>query len=251
MSDPASLLVKDVASAFGGRVNVVTEEYGNSEMARRFGVRRYPVVFVDDVLVARPKDFGFRGPDETGDGLYVPWNDAANQQRFKADLKRFVARRLAGETVQGVDPESVRAEGAAPEDGPATLPPLTLTDVRGQPIDLRTMGERAVIVELWATWCPPCRSTLAWLDTLQRERGDRLTVLAIAVDSKAEDVSKMVDELQPSYRVVMGTPEVLAPFGAVAAVPKLFVFDPSGSRARVFYGAPPDLHEQVEVVIGK
>ena len=47
------MLVKDVAKEFDGKVKVVVEEYGNSPMATRFGVRRYPVVFVDDVLVGR------------------------------------------------------------------------------------------------------------------------------------------------------------------------------------------------------
>ncbi|CAN5876778.1 hypothetical protein BH18ACI5_BH18ACI5_03600 [soil metagenome] len=56
-------------------------------------------------------------------------------------------------------------------------------------------------------------------------------------------------ELKPSYEVVIGTPETLAPFGAVAAVPKLFVFDAAGSRAGVFYGAPPDQHDKVQRLI--
>ena len=44
----------------------------------------------------------------------------------------------------------------------------------------------------------------------------------------------------------MGTPEVIKAFGAVAAVPKLLVFDRHGQRAQVLYGAPPDLHQQIE-----
>ena len=42
-------------------------------MATKFGVRRYPVVFVDDVLFARPKDFGFGNKEDISGGLYVPW----------------------------------------------------------------------------------------------------------------------------------------------------------------------------------
>ena len=37
------------------------ENYGASELAKRFGVTRYPAVFVDDILVATPNDFGFYG----------------------------------------------------------------------------------------------------------------------------------------------------------------------------------------------
>ena len=70
-----------MAGEFSGRVTVVTEEYGNSPTATRFGVRRYPVVFVDDVLVARPKDFGFAGPEDVGAGRYVPFRGATGDVR--------------------------------------------------------------------------------------------------------------------------------------------------------------------------
>ena len=225
---------------------MVTEEYGNSPMATRFGVRRYPVVFVDDVLVARPKDFGFAGPDDKSPGLYVPWRDRSSQERFKADLRRIVQRRLQGERVEGLNPDDVRA---GPEDGPVILPPLAATAYGGRALKPDAFTGKVVVVEIWATWCPPCRSTLAWLDELKRTHGDRIAVVAIAIDSPAADIAGVVGELKPSYDVVIGTPELLSPFGAVAAVPKMFVFDASGRRVQVFHGAPPDQHEKVGSIV--
>ena len=238
------MLIKDVAAEFGTRVKVVTEDYGNSEMAKRFGVRRYPVVFVDDVLMARPKDFGFGGTEDVSKGLYVPWKEPANQERFKTDLRSMVTQRLRGEKVAGVAAEGLSGEDAA--DGPEALPALTLRDINGQTLSADQLSGRVVLVEMWATWCPPCRSTLQWLKTIQQQHKDRLTVVAIAVDSKLEDVQKLMSALQPGYHVVMASPEVLEPFGPVAAVPKMFLFDTAGKRAQVFYGAPTDLHEQVD-----
>jgi hypothetical protein len=49
----------------------------------------------------------------------------------------------------------------------------------------------------------------------------------------------------------MGTPEVIKAFGAVAAVPKLIVYDAQGRRSRDIYGAPPDLHQQIEEAVKK
>jgi thiol-disulfide isomerase/thioredoxin len=231
-------------------VKVVVEEYGNSPMATKFGVRRYPVVFVDEVLVARPKDFGFGGSDDVSGGLYVPWLEPANQRRFKDDLRRTVVRRLAGEAVAGLNIADVATDTEASE-GAATLPALALKDIAGAAIDPARLSNRPVIVEMWATWCPPCRTTMAWLPSLQKKYGDRATIIAIAVDSKPKDVRKMAGSFKPNYPIVIGTPEVIKAFGAVAAVPKLLVYDGHGRRSSVLYGAPPDLHQQIEAAVKK
>src|SRR5262245_23658846 len=217
-------------------------------MATRFGVRRYPVVFVDDVLVARPKDFGFGGAEDVSGGLYVPWLEPSNQRKFKDDLRRTVTRRLTGETVGGLNVADVATEEDASE-GPPVLPSLTLRDITGATIDPARLANRPVVVEMWATWCPPCRSTMAWLPSLQKKYGNRATVVAIAVDSKPEDVKKMAASFKANYPIVMGTPDVIKAFGAVAAVPKLIVYDARGRRSKVLYGAPNDLHDQIEAAL--
>ena len=240
------MLIKDVASELGDRVKVVTEEYGNSPTAQKWGVRRYPVVFVDDVLVARPKDFGFTGEDDKSKGLYVPWRDPASQQRFKADLRRMVELRLKGEYVAGLNVDDVRTDAAVVSDGPAGIPTLDMATIAGQSLNAKTLDGKVVIVEMWATWCPPCRSMMAWLNQLKTKYGDRVEVIAVAVDSPEADVTKFAGEMKASYHVVQGTPQIISQFGDVAAVPKLFVFDRSGRRIQTFYGAPPDLHEKIE-----
>ena len=242
------MLVRDIAKEFGSSVSVAIEEYGDSAMAKKFGVRRYPVVFVDEVLFARPKDFGFGGKEDVSGGLYVPWLDPPNQKRFKDDLRRTVSRTLRGEAVAGLNVADVTSEAEAAE-APAEMPSLPLTDTRGMVISPESLKGRPVVIEMWATWCPPCKSTMAWLNTLQTKYGNRATVIAIAVDSTPDDVDKVIATLKPDYRIVMGTPEVIKAFGAVAAVPKLLIYDAQGKRAKVLYGAPPDLHKQIETAV--
>ena len=237
-----------MAKELGPRVRVSIEDYGDSAMAKRFGVRRYPVVFVDDVLFARPKDFGFGGKEDVSGGLWVPWLEPANQRRFKDDLRRTAERRLAGESMKGLDVADVTSEADASE-GPPTLPTIELKDIDGRVIPASALTGRPVVVEMWATWCPPCKSTMSWLKSLQAKYGSRATVVAIAVDSAPEDVTKLVAAMKPNYRIVMGTPVVIKAFGAVAAVPKLLIYDSSGRRAKVLYGAPPDLHEQIDAAV--
>src|SRR4029077_15738603 len=130
-----------------GESNVVGKESATSPRATKFGVRRYPVVFVDDVLVARPKDFGFGGADDVSGGLYVPGLDPVSQRRFKDDLRRAVARRLAGEQGGGLNVADVTAEVDASEGAP-TMPSLELRDISGAIIDPSRLMNRPVVVEM-------------------------------------------------------------------------------------------------------
>jgi len=58
------LLVQEVASRYPGQATFVTENFGASKLADRFGVKGYPAVFVDDILVAAPREFGYFGEVE-------------------------------------------------------------------------------------------------------------------------------------------------------------------------------------------
>ncbi len=227
---------------FGGRARFVVENYGASELARRFGVKRYPAIFVDDVLVATPKDFGFYGKGEgAGDGRYTPLKSAASHERFRSDLSRMIQLLIEGQK------DAARAAAPAP-DAPelAALPAFTLTDLDGRPITREDLAGRVVLVEFWATWCPPCRGTLHWLGELKRRYGDRAVVLAVAIESEEADVRRLAAELDLPLRWAMGSPELARAFGDVSAVPTLFVFDARGQAAGSYFGAPPELHASAE-----
>ena len=108
----------------GGAARFVVENYGDSVLAKRFGVKRYPAIFVDDVLVATPRDFGFFGKGEgKAEGRYAPLKSAASHERFRADLARMLRLVLAGDT------QAARALAAPADSGPvAALPAVTLVD---------------------------------------------------------------------------------------------------------------------------
>ena len=197
-----------MAQEFEGKVRFVSENYGDSKLAKRFGVTRYPAIFVDDVLAATPDDFGFYGKD------------------------------------------AARAAAApAPAATIAEWPAVTITDLDGRSVDRSTLAGRPVVVELWATWCPPCRGTLGWLGDLKKRYGDRLVVVAIAVQSEEPDVRKLVSELKLPFVFAIGTPELVRAFGDVSAVPTLLLFDGTGRAGPTYYGAPPTLHADAEAAL--
>jgi thiol-disulfide isomerase/thioredoxin len=230
------LLVRQVVDGFGGRVKLVVENWGASAIAVRLGVRRYPAVFVNESLFASPQDLGFFGDAKSG--RYTPWRDPANHERFRADLAALLGRVLAGEKAE--------APAATPETSLAAFPEFTAADLEGRPIDRAALLGRPVLVEFWATWCPPCRATLGYLSELKRRHGERLAILTVAVESEEKDVRELVPKVAAGLPVVIGTPELAMKFGNILAVPTLLLFDGEGKARAAFYGAPPDLHEQVE-----
>lgn len=234
-----------MVQGFAGQARFVSENYGDSALARRYGVTRYPAIFVDDVLVATPKDFGFFGRGEGPDvGRYAPLKSAASHDRLRADLTRMVTLLLAGKK------EEARAQATPAGAGEiAALPAFTLTDLDGRPLSRDDLAGRPVVVEFWATWCPPCRGTLGWLGGLKKRYGERLVVVAAALESEEADVKRLAGELGLPFRFAMATPEVARAFGDISAVPTLFLFDGEGKTVGVFYGAPPTLHEEAEAKI--
>ncbi len=226
----------------GGRARFTVENYGDSQLARRSGVTRYPALFVDDVLVVTPKDLGFFGKGEGPDGgRYAPLKSAASHERLRADLRRMIDLVLAG--------KKDAARALAPTEGgggPARLPSMSITDLDGRTITAADLAGRTVLVEIWATWCPPCRSTLAWLGELKKQHGDHLLIVTLAIESDESAVRKIANDSGLPLFWAMGTPELIRSFGDVGSVPTLLLYDRKGKAAGRFYGAPPDLHARVE-----
>lgn len=230
-----------MAAKYPGRVNFVSENFGASKLADKFGVKGYPAVFVDDVLVASPREFGFFGEVE-GSGRYAPWRNEASQAKFRTDLARMIDLILAGRK-DVVNREHATESGELRQI--STLPAISLSDLAGKPIAPDDLRGRVVLVEFWATWCVPCRSTLEWLGALKQKYGDRIAILTLAVESPEDQVRKMADSFSHDLRWAIADAATAQAFGDITSVPTMFVFDRSGKSARVLYGAPPGLHEDV------
>jgi thiol-disulfide isomerase/thioredoxin len=235
------LLAKAVVHGYGERAEFVEENFSESGLARKFGIKFYPAVFVNEVLIAKPSDFF---GNQTG--RYIPWREPKNQEKFRADLTRMIeiAFKGGGELAKlGVAPD------AAAPSSIVELPAFSLTDLTGKAINPKSLLGKVSVVEFWAEWCPPCRGTLAWLGETHRRLGDSVNVLGIAVESEEANIRSMVQTMNLSYPIAMGSPQVALQFGDILSVPTLFVFDRKGKTVQVFYGAPPDLHEQVATAI--
>ncbi len=228
--------MREVVDRYKGRVAYKVENWGESALAERMGIERYPVVFVDEAVFAAPRDMGFYGTGETS-GRYTPWRDPANHARFRDDLVKLLDRVLAGEALP-------QAGKPAAEPALAKLPAFSITGLDGKPLSHADLAGKAAIVEFWATWCVPCRTTLPFLGKLASENPD-LRVVAVAVESEEKDVRAAAAAFPSAMTVGLGSPEIARAFGDLTAVPTTFVVDRDGKIVSVVYGSPPDVEERL------
>lgn len=116
-------------------------------------------------------------------------------------------------------------------EDPAPAPPLRLEDIDGVEHDLAHLEGRLVLVNFWATWCPPCRREMPSLERLYRQFRERgLTVLAVDVGEDMDTVFAFTGQLDPAptFPLLLDTDSRAAQDWGVKGLPTSFVVDPEG-----------------------
>jgi thiol-disulfide isomerase/thioredoxin len=82
---------------------------------------------------------------------------------------------------------------------------FVLEDMSGAKVDLAKFKGKPLIINLWATWCGPCRLEMPQLVDLQTEFKDKgLTIVGISVDDTADDIRKFAAEYKVTYPMLVG-----------------------------------------------
>lgn len=123
---------------------------------------------------------------------------------------------------------------------PEVAPPLQAQDLSGKPVNKENWAGKVVLVNFWATWCPPCREEIPELLALKKEYKDRLEIVGISEDDDPpEDVLKFARQKGMTYPVVMATPELVEAYGGVPALPTSFLIDTQGRVVQKHSGLYP------------
>jgi glutathione peroxidase-family protein len=142
-------------------------------------------------------------------------------------------------------PVNPAAPAPAPASAMATLPATVLDAelkaVNGAPIKLANYSGKVLVINLWATWCGPCRSEIPELVKLYREfRPQGLEIVGLSTENpeaSAEGVRQFVSDFSMNYRVGWATADVaLALMNNRNAIPQSFVISRDGRVLTRFVG---------------
>jgi peroxiredoxin len=116
-------------------------------------------------------------------------------------------------------------------------PDFTLQDLAGRKVRLADLKGKVVLLEFWATWCPPCREAIPSIERLHEAYKDKgLAVLGISMDDgEWEDVRSFVKEYRIKYPVLKGTEEVSTAY-MIRVIPTLYLIDRNGMVAKQYVG---------------
>jgi len=126
----------------------------------------------------------------------------------------------------------------APQAGFAA-PDFTLETRDGETISLSDLRGQAVLLNFWATWCPPCRAEMPAIQSVyERYRDQGFTVLAVDVGEGDAQVGAFVDEQGLTFPILMDRDANVSHRYQVRAMPSTFFIDPSGVIREVTLGGP-------------
>ncbi|MHB8824351.1 MAG: TlpA family protein disulfide reductase [Thiobacillus sp.] len=104
-----------------------------------------------------------------------------------------------------------------------------VTDTNGKTHSLSGYKGKWVLVNYWATWCPPCLEEIPDLIALHENKKNNLVVIGVAMDYRnAKQVTDFAEGLLVEYPIVLGTPEIVSQIGPVQGLPTTYLFNPEG-----------------------
>lgn len=123
---------------------------------------------------------------------------------------------------------------------------VSLSDLRKDPA--RKGANRVVLLDFWATWCPPCRKATPHLQKLHEKYGNKgLVVVGLALDKGgADDVKPFVKKHKLTYTILVDSSSKVARQYGVRGIPTAYIIDKKGVIRNIHVGYSPGLEKDLE-----
>jgi thiol-disulfide isomerase/thioredoxin len=109
-------------------------------------------------------------------------------------------------------------------------PALSGSDVTSRKkVDLASYKGKVVLINFWATWCPPCRAEIPDLVKLSEQNTQNLEIIGVSLDDTVDPVKPFLAQNKVTYPVIMGNQEIAETWGGISAIPTSFVIGRDGN----------------------
>ena len=125
---------------------------------------------------------------------------------------------------------------AGPSYGPA--PSFTLQNINGENVSLSDFSGKVIILDFWATWCPPCIKEIPHFIELYEQYKDKdCVIVGIALDREGINIVKpFVQKNKIEYPVLISDRQVPQAYGGINSIPTTFVIDSAGNIRKRYVG---------------
>jgi peroxiredoxin len=145
-----------------------------------------------------------------------------------------------------------RQKGPAATAVGTIAPDFTLSDLSGQAYRLSSLKGKVVLLEFWATWCPPCQASAPELNRLvETFAGKEFVLLAVSVDEGSDAADKLREfgrEKNALYPIMHDSGKVADMYG-ISSIPSLFLIDREGVISAHHVGFNPSMAGQLTAEI--
>jgi peroxiredoxin len=123
---------------------------------------------------------------------------------------------------------------------------FSLKDLNGNDVRLSDFRGKVVMLDFWATWCPPCVNAIPELAALHEKYNAKgFEIIGASMDHSVRDTKEFVSEHHVPYTIVMSTDKVEKQYG-VTTIPVTFLIDKTGKVVKKHLGFAPGIGEQIE-----
>jgi peroxiredoxin len=133
-------------------------------------------------------------------------------------------------------------------------PQFARNDLQGHPFDLKAQRGKIVLIDFWASWCPPCIVEIPHLDQLQKQYGGRgFQVVGVSMDDSADATKETMQKIPFNYPVVPGDAKFGNLYGGVLGLPLQYLVGADGKILAIWSGevAPATLDNEIAAALKK